>query len=318
MTDKGLRYNSDKLPVHLVPPEATEAMARGLAYGAKKYAARNWEKGMDWYKDVVGSLRRHILEWEKGNDIDDESGLLHTDHIATNAAFLSTFVARKVGRDDRPRVVTREKLVSGVTAETLPDSAPEPSASVTSSIVALWEEGFPAREIVEMLKVSLDTVSHTLRLHGLKTHRGGSTNENLPDSAPESTVSAVEIVDGYVSTDPDRVSGLLNMYRRMLGNEDLFCGFVRQAFGRILGAMPWYNRNAIYVGILDDKAGVDDFVRAAHHEYEADRFAEAQLLLYMAMNRWGEVCFHVYKVLDDDEERGFFYSAEGTWRRKHK
>lgn len=33
-------------------------------------------------------------------------------------------------------------------------------------IIALWKEGFPVREIVEKLKVSSNTVYHTLRLHG--------------------------------------------------------------------------------------------------------------------------------------------------------
>ncbi len=100
----GLRHNSGKLPLHLISPYATEGEAAVLEHGRVKYAARNWEKGLSW-SETMASLKRHILEWEKGNDLDDGpggSGLPHVDHVQVNAMFLSHFFHTKTGTDDRP------------------------------------------------------------------------------------------------------------------------------------------------------------------------------------------------------------------------
>ncbi len=100
-SDTGLRYNEGKLPYDLIPFEAEEGLARVLAHGAKKYAARNWEKGMDW-SIPYGAMRRHQAAWWNGEKIDKESGLPHMAHILCNAAFLLAYEQRQVGTDDRP------------------------------------------------------------------------------------------------------------------------------------------------------------------------------------------------------------------------
>jgi hypothetical protein len=102
---EGVRFDQGKLPLHLVPPELEEEVAKVLEFGAKKYAPRNWEKGMDWSR-VEASLRRHLLRWKMGEDIDPETGLLHVAHIATNAAFLIAYTRRGVGNDDRPSKIS--------------------------------------------------------------------------------------------------------------------------------------------------------------------------------------------------------------------
>lgn len=97
---EGLRHNSGKLPVHLVPPSAIFAMAEVLAAGAKKYPENNWRLGMSW-NTVYASLMRHLLKWMGGEDIDDESGKPHTYHILTNAAFLVEYEKTCPQLDDR-------------------------------------------------------------------------------------------------------------------------------------------------------------------------------------------------------------------------
>jgi len=97
---QGLRYNEGKLRMDLIPPEADEELAKILTKGAKKYAPRNWELGMKW-STCVASLKRHLLAWEKGEDLDPETGESHMSHILCNAAFLVTYIQRKIGEDDR-------------------------------------------------------------------------------------------------------------------------------------------------------------------------------------------------------------------------
>lgn len=95
------RDDPSKLLFQLIPPEAEEALARALSYGTKKYAPRNWEKGLPW-SETIGSLRRHLNAFMKGETHDDESGLLHTDLLICNAAFLCTMVARRPDLNDLP------------------------------------------------------------------------------------------------------------------------------------------------------------------------------------------------------------------------
>lgn len=87
----GLRYNTGKLPLHLISPHALNGLAAVLEFGKKKYAARNWEKGLN-YEETLGSALRHLLALLAGERIDPESGLPHIDHLQCNAMFLSHFM----------------------------------------------------------------------------------------------------------------------------------------------------------------------------------------------------------------------------------
>lgn len=94
------RSDFGKRRLELISPLAMEGLADVLTFGAKKYADHNWRKGMDWSR-CIGSLKRHLSEFEKGIDIDPESGLRHIDHIACNAMFLSEYSLTHKNLDDR-------------------------------------------------------------------------------------------------------------------------------------------------------------------------------------------------------------------------
>lgn len=87
-----IRHNQDKLRVDLIPTELIEEVARVLTFGAKKYSPNNW-KGFtkEQQGEILGSLLRHILEYQKGNRLDSESGLHHLAHAACNIAFILYF-----------------------------------------------------------------------------------------------------------------------------------------------------------------------------------------------------------------------------------
>lgn len=99
--DKGLRFNQGKTRYDLQPPFADEQYAMVLTKGAEKYAERNWEQGMRWSK-VISSLERHLQAIKRGEDFDPESGLLHSAHVMTNAAFLTEYYKIYPQGDDRP------------------------------------------------------------------------------------------------------------------------------------------------------------------------------------------------------------------------
>ena len=100
MPKEGVKFDKGKRRVDLVPTEAINALADILTAGAVKYGEHNWRHGMDWSR-VYGAAQRHLLAFWGGDDIDDESGMPHLWHALTNIAFLVSYQAMSVGRDDR-------------------------------------------------------------------------------------------------------------------------------------------------------------------------------------------------------------------------
>lgn len=100
MVNEAVKFDQDKARYNLIPAEALDGLATVLTYGAAKYAPRNWEKGMPWGR-VFGALMRHMWAWWRGEDNDPETGFSHLWHAHCCIVFLSTYVARKAGTDDR-------------------------------------------------------------------------------------------------------------------------------------------------------------------------------------------------------------------------
>lgn len=97
----GVKFDEGKLPWHLVPFDAVEAIGHVIDYGQKKYAPRNWEKGMAWSR-VFSALMRHLVAWQNGEAKDPETGYSHLWHAGCCILFLIAFERRKIGVDDRP------------------------------------------------------------------------------------------------------------------------------------------------------------------------------------------------------------------------
>ena len=84
-----LKYDKDKNRLELIPTELIEEVGKVLTYGAHKYAPNAWRKAKkSELHRFVGAAMRHLEEYRKGNYFDDESGLPHLAHLATNVAFL--------------------------------------------------------------------------------------------------------------------------------------------------------------------------------------------------------------------------------------
>ena len=100
---EGRKDDSGKPRWDLLPFDALNDVAMVLAYGAAKYAPRNWEKGMAWGRLLAAALR-HLAAWAAGRDVDDESGLPHLSHAACCVLMLLALTKRGVGTDDRMAV----------------------------------------------------------------------------------------------------------------------------------------------------------------------------------------------------------------------
>ena len=70
-------------------------------YGARKYAAWNWAKGMPW-SVPLGCALRHIDADLSGELYDYESGETHMAHAISNVVMLAYFLNTYPEGDDRP------------------------------------------------------------------------------------------------------------------------------------------------------------------------------------------------------------------------
>lgn len=118
---EGLRFNTGKSRIDLAPADAMFHVGKVLAMGAEKYDEHNWEKGMP-YSKVISSLERHLAKWKAGEDLDEESGLHHIDHLMCNALFLSRYVRAFPEFDDRyiPYIMNHKRIgldIDGVLAD---------------------------------------------------------------------------------------------------------------------------------------------------------------------------------------------------------
>lgn len=98
--NQAMRDNYGKLQWSLMDTESMEPMIRVLEYGAKKYSADNWKKGLP-LRGVFESMLRHLFALMNGEDDDPESGLPHIGHIQCNAMFIAYYLKHKPELDDR-------------------------------------------------------------------------------------------------------------------------------------------------------------------------------------------------------------------------
>jgi aryl-alcohol dehydrogenase-like predicted oxidoreductase len=98
----GARFNDGKADFSLIPLCTLEDEARVWAYGARKYAAWNWAKGMDWSVPFA-CLQRHLAAWQRGEENDPESGLPHLAHAACNLRMLTLYAQTFPEGDNRPK-----------------------------------------------------------------------------------------------------------------------------------------------------------------------------------------------------------------------
>lgn len=99
-SEPGSKFDAGKARIDLIAPEFIVGTADVLAYGAEKYGARNWEKGMSWSR-CFAALMRHMWAWWAGEQRDAETGKPHLFHAACCLMFLAAFESRGHGKDDR-------------------------------------------------------------------------------------------------------------------------------------------------------------------------------------------------------------------------
>lgn len=94
----GMKFDGGKPRMALLfdgCPNALEAVASVLTFGAQKYAAHSWQTVPEGEERYKSALLRHLTAVGKGEDTDPESNLHHLAHAACNALFILELALRK-------------------------------------------------------------------------------------------------------------------------------------------------------------------------------------------------------------------------------
>lgn len=75
----GGQKGAKNIQFHTIPPEFLAEVGRVYSMGAKKYSARNFEKGYAWSLSF-DAMMRHLWAWWGGEETDPESGCNHMAH----------------------------------------------------------------------------------------------------------------------------------------------------------------------------------------------------------------------------------------------
>lgn len=101
--DRGDRHNAGKPRMSLLPPGPIIEVMRVAEYGSRKYADRNWEKGLS-YSEILDCLFRHALKWMGRERMDQESNCHHLAHVVWNALALMQMEVSRPDLDDRSKL----------------------------------------------------------------------------------------------------------------------------------------------------------------------------------------------------------------------
>ena len=98
--EPGAKLDAGKNRMHLVLSgfgNALEAVGQIGTYGADKYSDNGWMSVPDGEQRYADALLRHMLAASKsgGEEVDQESGLLHLSHMAWNALAMLELHLRK-------------------------------------------------------------------------------------------------------------------------------------------------------------------------------------------------------------------------------
>jgi hypothetical protein len=86
--DLGIKFDDERNRWDLLPWREIEQVVKILTFGAKKYADDNWKYIPDLKKRYFAAAMRHLVAWQKGEMLDQESGENHLSHALCCILFL--------------------------------------------------------------------------------------------------------------------------------------------------------------------------------------------------------------------------------------
>ena len=96
---KGVKHDQGKDQWHLLPLSVLHGIVKVMTYGATKYSPDGWKTVEDGEKRYYSAFKRHFYAHHCGEWLDEESGLPHIFHAATDILMWCWFCnQRKKGK----------------------------------------------------------------------------------------------------------------------------------------------------------------------------------------------------------------------------
>lgn len=107
---EALKNDGGKPRYSLIPQLAMLEVIKGFEHGAKKYGQFNYSNGLNHLR-YADAAWRHLNQYLRGEDIDEESGVFHLALISCNAMMALENTLQQKGTDDRnPNYGTQLKI----------------------------------------------------------------------------------------------------------------------------------------------------------------------------------------------------------------
>ena len=103
MTSEGIKYDSEKPKMNLLPPKAIVEISKVLTFGAAKYDAENWRKLDDLQNRYTAGALRHIFAHMDGEELDPETNLSHLAHAMCCLLFKLEIELEERTKEKEPR-----------------------------------------------------------------------------------------------------------------------------------------------------------------------------------------------------------------------
>jgi hypothetical protein len=88
---EGIKYDSEKPDYSLVPPNALNDVVKVLTHGAQKYDRNNWQYLENLDSRYFAASQRHMWALQRGETLDEETGIHHAAHAICCMMFLLEF-----------------------------------------------------------------------------------------------------------------------------------------------------------------------------------------------------------------------------------
>ncbi|MBQ5839793.1 MAG: hypothetical protein IIW42_07190 [Bacteroidaceae bacterium] len=91
---EGRKDDDGKLRWDLLPLNLIEKVVEVYTFGVTKYEANTWQNLKDGYNRCKAAMFRHLVAHERGETVDDESGLPALAHMVWNAIAMMHFAMK--------------------------------------------------------------------------------------------------------------------------------------------------------------------------------------------------------------------------------
>lgn len=138
----------------LIPVQGITEVSKILTEKLKKHKVNEWKYGISW-TEVLSSLKKHLTEFELGNDFTEE-GLLHIAEVAANALILCEYYSIYPQGDDRIIAPVNKPIVGCDLDDVIFDFTGSYEKRFNTKLSDYWNGDYDMSSNLEQLKNEKD------------------------------------------------------------------------------------------------------------------------------------------------------------------